>query len=226
MKRFLLVFLVIFSFISNADGQQNDQWYDVSGFAPSVKQCMICPTQNRLYICVYTETRFFNFWIEEPERSALLVMVENNDDFEMRRALFDKCIIEYLNNLPANTTIKELTQKGKISQNQTTRIEQQSGQPLLNEEYADCQNDQKYRNSNENKENYGQQSSKTQTQPSKNDSQEQEGNSMTEFLFSSIFIFLFLFWIVKKLFKGLFSTQKKSNTDKLYEDGAWFHDHQ
>lgn len=222
-----LLSLVSFLIIAiSTFGQQNAQWYNVSGFAPSVKQCLICPTPDRLYIYVDTGNKSFNFWIEEPERTALLVTVENNDDFEMRRALFDKCIIEYLNNLPANTTIRELTQQSQTNQSQATRREaQQSEQQHINEDFADCQNNQDGSISNENQGNDGQQLSVAQAQQSENNAQEQAENSMVEALLKYILVFLFCFWIIKKLFKGLFSTSKKSDTDKLYEDGAWFHDH-
>ncbi len=41
-----------------------------------------------------------------------------------------------------------------------------------------------------------------------------------------IVIILFVLLIIKGLFKALFSSSKKSNNDRNYEDGpAWFHNH-
>lgn len=67
MNRVVALISLLIAVLS-AYGQQQIQWYDVSNFAPSVKQCMISLTDDRLFVYVYTDNKDVNFWVGEPQR--------------------------------------------------------------------------------------------------------------------------------------------------------------
>ena len=110
MNRVVTLMSLLLAIIT-AYGQQGTQWYDVSNFAPSVRQCQISPTNDRLYVYVNTGDKDVNFWVEEPQRTGALMVLNGNDLMEYRQALFNEFITESLNSLPSNATVQPHVQQ-------------------------------------------------------------------------------------------------------------------
>ena len=85
MKR-TVALMSLFIAVLSAYGQQQIQWYDVSNFAPSVNQCKVALTDDRLFVYVLTGDKDVNFWVGEPQRSGALLVLNGNDVMEYRQA--------------------------------------------------------------------------------------------------------------------------------------------
>ena len=87
MNRGILLVSFLIAILS-AYGQQQVQWFDVSHLAPSVRQCMVSLTEDRLFIYVNTGDKDINFWVEEPQRTGALLVLNGNDMTEYRQIIF------------------------------------------------------------------------------------------------------------------------------------------
>lgn len=231
--------------IITAYGQQVTQWYDVSNFAPSVRQCQISPTNDRLYVYVNTGDKDVNFWVEEPQRTGALMVLNGNDLMEYRQALFNEFITESLNSLPSNATVQPHVQQRKeeyeVDLLENLDIDVQPvdkellEQGLSNEEILDY-----YAKQNENSltssrvgdtdntmsgvmEQSG--SGQSQQQGSRETKQSGGNGSGLEGILENILMLVIGYWLLKAVLKGFFGSSKSSK-NKDYDDGpAWFHDH-
>ena len=236
--------------VLSAYGQQV-QWYDVSNFAPIVKQCKIAFTDDRLFVYVNTGDKDINFWVGEPQRTGALVVLNGNDVMEYRQAIFNQFIEESLNSLPENATVQMHTQPNVQQRTEeydtdplaNLEIEAQPvdkellEQGLTNEELADYYAKQHEESRTSSRVGYTdnamsgvmEQSNRGQSrQQSGLETKQSEGNGGgLEGILENILMLVIGYWLLKAVFKGFFSSSsKKSNRNKDYEDGpAWFHDH-
>ncbi|MBR1697910.1 MAG: hypothetical protein IJ712_06760 [Anaerovibrio sp.] len=244
----VVVLISLFVAVLSAYGQQNAQWYDVSNFAPSVKQCKVSFTEDRLYVYVNTGDKDINFWVGEPQRTGALVVLDGNDLMEYRQGVFDEFITESLNSLPSNATIQSHTQQETkdydIDPLENLEVEFQPvdkellDEGLSNEEIADYYDNQRKRNQTENANKVisgvMQQSNGGQSQQQGTKETKQSNGSGLDAILENILMLVIGYWLLKALFKGLFSSsssskksrKEKSSSERDYEDGpAWFHDH-
>ena len=235
----LVSFLIVFL---QAYGQQQVQWVDVSHLAPSVRQCMVSLTEDRLFIYVNTGDKDINFWVEEPQRTGALLVLNGNDMTEYRQIIFDKFIRESLNNLPTNAVVQrhaqQETEESIIDPLANFEIEVQTvdknplEEGLSNEEIAKHYASQPYNNqTNSPNANTSAVMSGFTQQRDQRISQQQANQETKVFDDNSgglyyIFTLLIGFWLLKVILKGFFSSSPKNSSDKNYKDGpAWFHDH-
>ena len=235
--------------ILSAYGQQQVQWYDVSSFAPKVKQCSIAFTDDKLFVYVNTGDKDINFWVGEPQRTGALMILNGNDMMEYRQAFFNEFIEQSLNDLPANATVQQ-----HVQPNVQQGTEEYDADPLANldidvqpvdkellkqglsnEEILDY-----YAKQNENSltssrvgdtdntmsgvmEQSG--SGQSQQQGSRETKQSGGNGSGLEGILENILMLVIGYWLLKAVLKGFFGSSKSSK-NKDYEDGpAWFHDH-
>ena len=244
MNRVVTLMSLLLAIIT-AYGQQGTQWYDVSNFAPSVRQCQISPTNDRLYVYVNTGDKDVNFWVEEPQRTGALMVLNGNDLMEYRQALFNEFITESLNSLPSNATVQphvqQRTEEYEVDPLENLDIDVQPvdkellEQGLSNEEILDY-----YAKQNENSltssrvgdtdntmsgvmEQSG--SGQSQQQGSRETKQSGGNGSGLEGILENILMLVIGYWLLKAVLKGFFGSSKSSK-NKDYDDGpAWFHDH-
>lgn len=105
-NRVIVLVSILLAVLSVYGQQQQLRWYDVSYYAPIVKQCNIALTDDRLFVYVNTGDRDINFWLGEPERTGVMLILYGDDAMEFRQALFTEFIEESLNALPANATVQ------------------------------------------------------------------------------------------------------------------------
>lgn len=232
--------------ILSANGQQHIQWYDVSNFAPSVKQCKIGLTDDRLFVYVFTGDKDVNFWVGEPQRSGALIVLNGDDAMEFRQAIFNEFIEESLRSLPANATVQQHIQpradKNIIDPLANLEIEVQPvdkellEQGLFNEEIADYyakKNEGNHANSKTgNTDNamsgvmQHSSSGQFQQQDIQDTKQSNTSDDGLNGIVANIFMLVISFWLLKAVLKAFFGSSNKSKRDKNYDDGpAWFHDH-
>ena len=244
MNRVVTLMSLLLAIIT-AYGQQGTQWYDVSNFAPSVRQCQISPTNDRLYVYVNTGDKDVNFWVEEPQRTGALMVLNGNDLMEYRQALFNEFITESLNSLPSNATVQphvqQRTEEYEVNLLENLDIDVQPvdkellEQGLSNEEILDY-----YAKQNENSltssrvgdtdntmsgvmEQSG--SGQSQQQGSRETKHSGGNGSGLEGILENILMLVIGYWLLKAVLKGFFGSSKSSK-NKDYDDGpAWFHDH-
>ena len=245
MKR-TVALMSLFIAVLSAYGQQQIQWYDVSNFAPSVNQCKVALTDDRLFVYVLTGDKDVNFWVGEPQRSGALLVLNGNDVMEYRQAIFNEFIEESLRNLPANATVQQHIQpradEKLIDPLANLEIEVQPvdkellEQGLSNEELAKY-----YSKKNEGSHANSRTGNTDNTmsgvlQPSSSGLSQQHGNQETnksnssggglDGILENILMLVIGYWLLKAVLKGFFGSSKKSKRDKNYDDGpAWFHDH-
>lgn len=248
MNRVVVLMSLLLAIIS-AYGQQGTLWYDVSNFAPSVKQCQISLTNERLYVYVYTGDKDVNFWVEEPQRTGALMVLNGNDLMEYRQAFFNEFITEALNSLPSNATVQPHVQQRteyEVDPLENLEIDVQPvdkellEKGLSNEEiadyYAKLHEDSRITSKGRNTDNamsgVMQQSNSGQLpQQSKRGESQSEGSSGgLDGILENILMLVIGYCILKAIMKGFFgsssSSSKKNSSDRNYEDGpAWFHDH-
>ncbi len=248
MNRVVVLMSLLLAIIS-AYGQQGTQWYDVSNFAPSVKQCQISLTNERLYVYVYTGDKDVYFWVEEPQRTGALMVLNGNDLMEYRQAFFNEFITEALNSLPPNATVQPHVQQRteyEVDPLENLEIDVQPvdkellEKGLSNEEIADyyaklhedSRTTSKGRNTDNAMSGVMQQSISGQLpqQGNREESQSEGSSSGLDGFLENILLLVIGCWILKAILKGFFgssnSSSKKNSSDKNYEDGpAWFHDH-
>lgn len=231
-------------------GQQNVQSYDVSNFAPNVKQCLISITDDKLYVYIDTGEKDVTFWVGEPQRTGALMVLGDNDMMELRQAFFAEFIDQSLKNLPANAIVKSHVQQEPkdydIDPMENPGYEfypnekEQSDEGYSDEEtydysenqYADRQMGDRVGNTDNVASGVMQQSnSGLSQQQGGQDTRQSEGNgSGLDGILENILMLVIGYWLLKAVLKGFFgsskSSSKKSSSDKDYEDGpAWFHDH-
>lgn len=245
MNRVVALISLLIAVLS-AYGQQQIQWYDVSNFAPSVKQCMISLTDDRLFVYVYTDNKDVNFWVGEPQRTGALGVLNGNDIMEYRQAVFNKFIEESLKNLPANATVQQHVQS-RTEEYDTDPLanleievkpvdKELLEQGLSNDEIADYyanKNEDGHANSRiENTDNamsgvmQQSNSGQSQQQGSQETKQSDANGSGLDSILENILLLVIGYWLLKAVLKGFFGSSPKNNRDKNYEDGpAWFHDH-
>ena len=251
MKRVVILISLLIAILSSY-GQQQVQWFDVSNFTPSVKQCMVSFTDDKLYVYVNTGDKDVNFWVGEPQRTGALVMLNGNDMMEFRQGVFNEFITESLRSLPENATIQPHIQRTEVDETyplanleiDVQRVDKELlEQGLSNEELADY-----YAKQNENSQTSKgkgdddnvmsgiiQQSNGglSQQQSNHETKQSDRKGSGLEGILENILMLLIGYWLLKAIFKlfGSSSSAKKgrrekSDWEKNYEDGpAWFHDH-
>lgn len=241
MNRGILLVSFLIAILS-AYGQQQVQWFDVSHLAPSVRQCMVSLTEDRLFIYVNTGDKDINFWVEEPQRTGALLVLNGNDMTEYRQIIFDKFISESLKNLPTNAVVQrhaqQETEESIIDPLANFEIEVQTVDKNLLEEglsnediakhYASQPDNNQTNNPNANTSavmsGFTQQRNQGMSQQQAN--QETKVSDENSGGLYNIFALLIGFWLLKAILKGFFSSSPKSSSDKNYKDGpAWFHDH-
>ena len=244
MNRVVALMLLLLAIIT-AYGQQGIQWYDVSNFAPSVRQCQISLTNERLYVYVNTGDKDVNFWVEEPQRTGALMVLNGNDLMEYRQALFNEFITESLNSLPSNDTVQphvqQRTEEYEVDPLENLEIDVQPvdkellDQGLSNEEIADYyakQNKESHsgsrvRNADNTMSGVMNQSGSGQSQQQgvRETSRSDRSSSGLDGILENILMVVIGFWLLKAILKGFFGSSKSSK-NKDYDDGpAWFHDH-
>lgn len=248
MNRVVVLMSLLLAIIS-AYGQQGTLWYDVSNFAPSVKQCQISLTNERLYVYVYTGDKDVNFWVEEPQRTGALMVLNGNDLMEYRQAFFNEFITEALNSLPSNATVQPHVQQRteyEVDPLENLEIDVQPvdkellEKGLSNEEiadyYAKLHEDSRITSKGRNTDNamsgVMQQSNSGQLpqQSKRGESQSEGSTGGLDGILENILMLVIGYCILKAIMKGFFgsssSSSKKNSSDRNYEDGpAWFHDH-
>ena len=248
MNRVVVLMSLLLAIIS-AYGQQGTLWYDVSNFAPSVKQCQISLTNERLYVYVYTGDKDVNFWVEEPQRTGALMVLNGNDLMEYRQAFFNEFITEALNSLPSNATVQPHVQQRteyEVDPLENLEIDVQPvdkellEKGLSNEEIADyyaklhegSRITSKGRNTDNAMSGVMQQSNSGQLpqQSKRGESQSEGSTGGLDGILENILMLVIGYCILKAIMKGFFgsssSSSKKNSSDRNYEDGpAWFHDH-
>lgn len=248
MNRVVMLMSLLLAIIS-AYGQQAAQWYDVSSFAPSVRQCQISFTNERLYVYVYTGDKDVNFWVEEPQRTGALMVLNGNNLMEYRQTIFNEFITESLNSLPPNATVQPHAQQRTEYEVDPLKELEIDVQPvdkellekgLTNEEiadyyakqYEDSRTTSKGRNTDNAMSGVMQQSNSGQLpqQSKRGESQSEGSTGGLDGILENILMLVIGYCILKAIMKGFFvsssSSSKKNSSDRNYEDGpAWFHDH-
>lgn len=245
MKRAVALMSLLIAVLS-AYGQQQIQWYDVSNFAPSVKQCKIGLTDDRLFIYVFTGDKDVNFWVGEPQRTGALLVLNGNDVMEYRQAIFNEFIEESLRSLPANATIQRHIQlraeeyDNDLFDNLEIEVQHVDKelleQGLSNEklaEYYSKKNEGSHTNSrtgNSDNAMSGVMQSSSSGLSQQQDNQETNKSNASggglDSILENILMLLIGYWLLKAVLKGFFGSSKKSKSDKDYDDApAWFHDH-
>lgn len=250
----IVVLLSLLIAVLSAYGQQQVQWYDISKFAPSVKQCKVSFTEDRLYVYVNTGDKDVKFWVGEPQRTEALVVLNGNDMMEYRQGVFNEFIIESLSSLPANATVQSHNQQ---------ETKDYDIDPLENpgivfypvekepseEEYADEDtanlsgnrlvegrtDNMVEKNTDNIASGVVQQSNDglSRQQSNRETSRSKENFSALDDILENILAVVIVYWLLESLFKGFSSSssskksrREKSSSEKDYEDGpAWFHDH-
>lgn len=245
MNRIVALISLLIAVLS-AYGQQQIQWYDVSNFAPSVKQCKIGLTDERLFVYVFTGDKDVNFWVGEPQRSGALIVLNGNDVMEYRQAIFNEFIEKSLRSLPANATVQQHIQPGADENHldplANLEIEAQPvdkellEQGLSNEEIADYYANKNEGNHANSKTGNADNAISGVMQPSSSGQSQQQDNQDTEQssasgggldgILKNILMLVIGYWLLKAVLKSFFGSSKKNKRDKNYDDGpAWFHDH-
>lgn len=225
-------------------GQQQVQWYDVSNFAPVVKQCKVCFTEDKLYVYVNTGDKDVNFWVGEPQRTGALMVLNDNDMMELRQAFFNEFIEQSLNDLPANATVQSHVQHStedyEIDPLENLEVvfhrvdKEQLDKGLSTENISANHANQRNGNRTENARNsvsgvmQSSNSGLAQQQGNQEISQSEGNNIGQDEILGNILALVIGYWLLKALLKEFFSSSssKKSSSEKDYEDGpAWFHDH-
>ena len=248
VNRVTVLVLLLVAVLSSY-GQQHLQWHNVSCYAPIVKQCKIAFTDDRVFVYVNTGDRDINFWLGEPDRTGVMLVLYEDDAMEFRQALFTEFIEESLKALPANAIVQMHTRSNARQGTEDYEINPLADlvieahpvdkelleQGLSNEELADYY-------ARESEENHvvrrprGDDRNVTMSgvieQPdreqakrqSSTETKQSDGNDGGFDAILEIFlVFLIVCWLFKGLLKAFFaSPSKKSSSEKDYEDGPAF----
>lgn len=235
--------------VLSAYGQQQVQWYDVSNFAPKVKQCKIAFTADRLVVYVNTDDKDVNFWVGEPQRTGALMILNGNDMMEYRQAFFNEFIEQSLNALPANAAVQQHVQANvqqgteeydkdplanldiEVQPVDKELVEQGLSNEEMADYYAQQHEDSRIGNKSRGVDNTmsGVMQRSNSGSPQQQDNQEKSQSngigSSFDGILENILMVVIGFWLLKAVLKGFFGSSKSSK-NKDYDDGpAWFHDH-
>lgn len=223
-----------------------DSWTDISTLATHFKSCQVKMENECLAFRVQTTNKEYSFLEDDPRQvKHLLWYITNKAMTADGKYCIDTFLLDVVPRLGDEfvTAILEMP-SGQTEENQRGTVENgtQQADDVLENLQIEVQSQEN--SSSDDAETTVQEdpfqtyydkpslSNSGQQQLSANGNQLQEGyflEDKTE-LFESwleyIVVILFVLLIIKGLFKALFSSSKKSNNDKNYEDGpAWFHDH-
>ena len=226
--------------------REYDNWTDISPLATHFKSCQVKKENECLAFRVQTSAKEYTFLEDDPEQvKKLLWYITNKAETANGTYQIDNYLLHVVPRLSdefVTAILKAPSEQAKEPQEETVENGTQQTDDVLEDLQIGVQspknsstNNGEYTNEEDPfKTYYGKPSlsSSSQQQLLANGNQLQEGSSLEDKmeLFESwleyIVIILFVLLIIKGLFKALFSSSKKSNNDKNYEDGpAWFHDH-
>lgn len=222
-----------------------DSWTDVSTLTAHFKSCLIKVENECLVFRVQTTNKEYSFLEDDPRQvKQLLWYITNKAKTTDGKYCIDSFLLDAIPRLGDEfvTAILDVpSEQTKEYQRGTAENGRQQAVDVLENMQIEVQSQESTPNNVEAtaqedpfKTSYGSPSLPNidQQQLSANGNQMQDGSSLEckmelfERWLEYIVVILFVLLIVKGLFKALFSSSKKSNNDKNYEDGpAWFHDH-
>ena len=223
-----------------------DSWTDISTLATHFKSCLIKLDNECLAFRVQFRNKEYSFLEDDPRQVKQLLWYITN---KAKTADGKYCVDSFLLDVVPGLSDEFVTAILEVPSEQTNEYQRgtaengrQQADNVLEDLQIEVQSQESISSDNVEsaaqedpfKTYYGKHalSSSGQQQLLANGNQLQEGSSLEgkmelfESWLEYIVVILFVLLIIKGLFKALFSSSKKSNNDKNYEDGpAWFHDH-